>query len=257
IDLVGIASIDRFKDLPEWAHPSSILPECSSVIVVAQQIPRGYLRGIEEGTHWIEPNLDVDRRLIHLLGRFIEDHGWEAVPVPRLPLERWPEGIPVSPNKPAPNVTIPFDYAAVAAGLGEIGYCKVFLTPEFGPLQQLGVILTDAPLEPDPIFNGKICDVDRCLKCVDACPFNAISSERRKEVNVAGKIMIYGEINFNICRKCPNGAFPNRVYPEKGEPNRLAASCIRSCLVYLESSGKLKIKYNQPFRKREPWLIKW
>ncbi|MEM1562698.1 MAG: (4Fe-4S)-binding protein, partial [Candidatus Bathyarchaeia archaeon] len=48
-DLVGVAPIERFKDVPAHMHPASILPEAKSIIVVGRQIVRGALRGIEEG----------------------------------------------------------------------------------------------------------------------------------------------------------------------------------------------------------------
>lgn len=45
LDLVGIAPIERFKDLPPERHPSSIFPEAKTVVVLAQEIPRGTFRG--------------------------------------------------------------------------------------------------------------------------------------------------------------------------------------------------------------------
>jgi epoxyqueuosine reductase QueG len=51
-------------------------------------------------------------------------------------------------------VIVEFDFAAQAAGLGEIGRGKWLLTPEFGPRQMLTMILTDAELEPDAPFAG-------------------------------------------------------------------------------------------------------
>ena len=257
VDLVGIAPIERFEGVPPWMHPASVFPEGMSVIMMARQITRGSLRGIEEGTHWVKPSLGLNARIPYDLGRFLEDHGWEAVPVYQLAPERWPEGIPVSPDRPAPNVTPSFEYAAVAAGLGEMGYCKIFLTPEFGPRQQLGMLVTDVPLEPDPLFEGKICDSSECLECVRACPLNVISEKEVEEIVVAGKKTTYAKIDFRACRKCPNGAFPNRSDPERGEPNRLAASCVRACIAHLEETGKLKKKFHQPFRKRKPWSLKY
>ena len=52
LDFAGVAGIDRFKGAPARMHPSSILPEAKSVIVVGKRVLRGGWRGIEEGTHW-------------------------------------------------------------------------------------------------------------------------------------------------------------------------------------------------------------
>jgi hypothetical protein len=41
----------------------------------------------------------------------------------------------------APDLQFQFRIAAVAYGLGEIGWSKMLLTPEFGPLQRVAFIL--------------------------------------------------------------------------------------------------------------------
>jgi len=52
LDMVGVASADRFADVePQW-NPLSIMPEAKSIIVFGKSIPRSYYRGIEEGTLW-------------------------------------------------------------------------------------------------------------------------------------------------------------------------------------------------------------
>ena len=257
IDLLGFASLERFDGLPPERHPASIFPETKTVIVLAKKVLRGSLRGIEEGTYWSQGEEPLIYRLLYLtynLGRILEDDGWEAVPVCPVPPDRYPQGIAVSEDRPAPNIDLSLKYAAVAAGLGEIGYCDIFLTPEFGPLQELGVILTDAVFEPDPPFEGKICDAENCLACVKACPFGAIGQER-ETIIMSGKKMEYAKVNFKVCNNCPNGAFPWEGESKEHEPNRSAASCVRACLSHLEKEGKLKVKFHSSFRKREPWSL--
>ena len=51
-DLCGIASMDRFEGAPKQADPRYIFPKAKSCIVLAFRIPRGYFRGIEEGTYF-------------------------------------------------------------------------------------------------------------------------------------------------------------------------------------------------------------
>ena len=51
-DLCGIASMDRFEGAPKEQDPRYIFPEAKSCVVLAFRIPRGYLRGIEEGTYF-------------------------------------------------------------------------------------------------------------------------------------------------------------------------------------------------------------
>jgi epoxyqueuosine reductase len=253
-DLVGIASIDRFEEVAPHEHPASILPEAKSVIVLAREIPRGALRGIEEGTTWWAATDVLAPRISYEVCRFLEGERWEGVPIYPLSLARWPEGVAVAPDKPAPNVTPSFTYGAVAAGLGEIGYCRVFLTPEFGHRQQLGMVITDAELRPDPLSEDRVCEGLDCAACIGGCPLGAISAEETEGVSVAGREATVGKINFTACRKCPNGAFANRS-DQRGQPNRISAACMRACMVHLEETGRLEKKYHQPFRRREPWAL--
>ena len=172
-DLIGIANIERFKDAPKDMHPLTIFPDAKSVIVCAKRIPRGALRGIEEGTYWNAYDLFGYSNLnmtnysrIYLLSKFIEKEGFEAVPL-GVGGTAWEFEEPAR-KRPNPNIGIDIQIslrlAAAAAGLGELGWSKVFLTPQFGPRQRFIFMLTDAELEPDPLFKGKLCI--KCMKCV-------------------------------------------------------------------------------------------
>ena len=182
IDLIGIANIERFKNAPPRMNPANIFPEARTVIVVGFRIPRGTLRGIEEGTNWISYtyfgyhgllNTFFIQKPLYELACFIEDHGYEAVPYYSGVPEAQPDIKPLRPGAVAPDVELSIRIAALAAGLGEIGWSKVFLTKKFGPRQRFHAIITDAPLEPDPLVQpGTICD--RCMLCVKACPCGAI-----------------------------------------------------------------------------------
>ena len=174
-DIVGVASIERCEGVPDAKHPRAIFPETRSVVVVGRRITRGTLRGIEEGTnfqHYTMYGRDwLEDRFLALttfqVAEFLEDHGWEAVPLPNLPPEIPPMGVRVSKDRPAPNVVLDFDDLAVRAGVGEIGYCGVLLTPDFGPRQRVQVILTDAKLAPDPLLRRAICP--RTTACRGFC----------------------------------------------------------------------------------------
>ena len=304
-DLVGIASMDRFEGAPKQMDPRYIFPDAKAMIVMGFRILRGTLRGIEEGTffaaycgmgyagiNWIRQPMV----LWNLCG-WLEDQGYESVPLPNIfpwsgtdnvgvapekvgkRREGWSR--PVSPDKPAPDVFVHLRIAAFCAGLGEIGYSKMFLSPEFGPRQRLAAVLTDAPLEPDPLYDGPpICD--QCMLCVKDCTGKAISPSETVKINVAGRDVEWGEIDYAKCSVAFCGASkefnPFMVTPEdeKGfnEPvykiaenyklNPLyvygralegARGCIRACMVHLEKKGVLKNQFKHPFRKRKPWRL--
>ena len=322
-DIVGIASMDRFEGLPKEMDPRQIFPEAKSMIVLGFRILRGCFRGIEEGTWFTAFSLMGYSGIrwvfqpicLWKFTKIIENEGYEAVPIvdnfPWTNIDnlnpdfigqdfinvnrtmygesekykgKWSK--PVSVEKPAPDIFIPMKICAYLAGLGEIGYSGMFLTPEFGPRQRLAAIITDAPLEPDPLVEpGTICD--RCMECVKACSVGAIPHIKENKVvrvKIAGKEIEWADIDI---KKCLVGfMYPPKKYNpfivteedermfdiEKGYKVQKykvppiyfyaralegARGCIRACMIHLEKRGKIKSKFKEPFRKRKPWVIEW
>jgi len=300
-DLCGIASMDRFEGAPKQQDPRYIFPAAKSCIVLAFRIPRGYMRGIEEGTFFAAYtsmgyggiNQVYSPVVMRELCCYIEDHEYECAPVPNIYMgssigfatqkEDKNRSIPVREGLPHPDVLVDFRIAAYVAGLGEFGYSKVFLTPEFGPFQRFVVLLTDAPLEPDPIFEGKLCD--RCKRCVKACSGNAISPNETTKIRVAGHDIEFAKLDYLKCSTAYMGGtveynpfltrdaqldqMPNTYH---GTPKLLgwsgygthmghnpalegARGCMRECYIHLEEIGVLKKKFINKFRTQKPWMI--
>ena len=137
------------------------------------------------------------------------------------------------PGQVPPDLQFQFRLAAVACGLGEIGWSKMFLTKEFGPLQRVAFIFTDAELEPDPLYDGEpLCR--KCMACVRECPGQCISSSESIEVNIGGKICQWGKLDEWKCfafythggRKF-NPFVPKEVWDknENGDLNVLEGKC--------------------------------
>ena len=258
-DVIGVANIERFDELPVEKHPRTIFPEAKSAIVLGRRIPRGALRGVEEGSNFLDYTLYgaewLDNRYLPMLtfqvAEALESDGWEAVPLANLPPEVPPMGVSVGEGKPAPNVMLDLDDAAVRAGVGEIGYCGVLLTPRFGPRQRIHMILTDAPIDPDPMLEEPICP--RSDECRGHCPLGALGAETERVI--AGKRMTVAEIDWSLCAGCKNGARGNPSHPA-GRPDRMAAYCIRSCVDFLERTGRVSGALAKPFRVREGWQVK-
>ncbi len=212
---IGIANIERFAGAPRHMHPKNIFPECKSVITIVQPIPRGTYRGISEGTHWANYTFYSYNRLNTLFrpavtfdtACFIEDNGFEAVPLyPGVP-ERPGMNKPVAPDRPAPEININIRIAGMACGVGEIGWSKVFLTKKFGPRVRLGTILTDAELEPDPLLKpGTLCN--RCMACVGKCPGGAIPKPGERpsiKIKIEDTEYEWGDVHMGRCTLTHHG----------------------------------------------------
>ncbi len=300
-DLVGIASMDRFDGAPAQMDPRYIMPEAKSCIVVGFRVLRGSLRGIEEGTFFSNYSSMGYGGITYIfmptavvnLARYIEDMGYEAFPMGHQ--SDWRaidnEGRlragfskPVEPGKPAPDIMVHLRLAAFAAGLGEIGWSKMLITPEFGPALRVGLVLTELELDPDPIYNGpQLCN--KCLACVRACPGHAISATRSVKVTVAGHEIEWGEIDLDACDVAFRGAEeiqdsdakghyikgsdrfrPNHISPFYQAPPKVynagkaicgAGGCTRACIASLEARDVLTRKFKQKFRRRKPWKMDW
>jgi ferredoxin len=284
-DLCGIAPIERFADAPATLDPRQIFPATRSVIVLGFRILRGCLRGAEEGTHFIAYNTMgyAGQNWVRMpvvmwnFCRWIEDRGYEAVPLPNIdpwsntdlhtrgpgpggrPRPEWSR--PVAPGKAAPDVWMHFRIAAFCAGLGEIGWGRIVLTPRFGPRQRLGAVLTDAALEPDPLQAGPpLCD--RCMACVRDCPGGALSPTESVRVTVAGRELEFSRLDVDRCYHGLAGGDRHRPFHVELKPVYEYArsvcagrGCIRSCMDHLEKQGKLANAFQTPFRQGDPWAL--
>ena len=293
VDKIGIANIERFKTAPEFSDPLQIMPRCKSVIVFLLRVPRGCYRGIEEGTHWPSYTVfgytGIARQLVqkgYALSKYIEKNtGHEATIITSATTvpERGPRGNKI-PGKARREVSVHHRIAAFLAGLGEIGYSKVFLTEEFGPRQRIGVVLTELELEPDPIPEPHICD--RCGACVRACP-GAMSKTETVKTTLEGHEVEWVQIETGRCKQAHFGfdrktspffvkRFPGVYMPMEKQENAWlqahdlghalfstmptlkalnnhefylavcgARGCQRACMKHLEMRGKLKENFEK------------
>lgn len=313
-DVVRIGSMDGWEGAPSQADARYIFPDAQRIIGLAFRIPRGYLRGIEEGT-FFSPyefmgysgmNRIVMPQVLRQIVCFIEDHGYEAVPIPNWDAFAYNNHTDyatnmvgkhfhsrsVAPGKPCPDVALSFKAAAVISNLGEIGWSKMILTPEYGPLVRVTFILTEASLDLDePILPGTLCD--RCMLCARDCTGGAIPKNKSVKVTIAGMEFEHCDLDLARCSNAYSGgnkSFNPFWNPEHkleteefmdeylspryyGEPKGCggpcpqimhvtnnpaiegARGCMRACLAHLESQGKLTCKFHKPFKRHKEWKL--
>jgi ferredoxin len=156
-----------------------------------------------------------------------------------------------------PDLQFQFRICAVACGLGEIGWSKMLLTPQYGPLQRVAFLFTDAEFdEYDPIYEGHICD--RCKLCVRNCAGHAISMTESVKVTLAGHEVEWGKLDELACEEGIHGGADRALSPFEGDYPRQygygravegGCGCIRACMVHLEQRNKLTKTFRNPFRK--------
>lgn len=220
VDKVGIASIDRFNESPEGQHPTDFLPGCKSVIAFCVRLPDGAV----EATYRAFEDLNYNVHGIY--GAF----GYSGAPNYNLmfanyKIARFVEkltGCAATPEPAGPThgaKMMSMRHCAYAAGLGEFGWNSLMLTPEFGPRNRFGAVLTTAELDPDPMYSGpKLCDPAKCHVCEKLCPTGAIPpyvEGSGRIVCAGGKEIAYGQTNWSKCRIMCHGT--PKEYNESGE----------------------------------------
>lgn len=202
-DLVGIANIERYSNAPIMMSPQGILPSAKSVVVCAIHHPDacielgGEISPQHMGPYVVQGVMNDKLDLLSFkIARFLEDEGYQTVPISASNIWRYKQYKRLNAIF-APDIS--HIYSSVAAGLSELGWHGIALTPEYGPRNRFVSIITEAPLKPDPLYDGlKLCDM--CGECIRTCPTDAY----RKEVNGVKTIIIeekeYRFANKNLWR---------------------------------------------------------
>ena len=291
-DVVGFAPASRFdKDDAVFR----ILPAAKTVIGLGFRVLRGEYRGVEEGTTYYQyttmgvENLEETVMPLALLriSNLIEENGFEAIPQRRNQLimreenETNPE---VDYNDIYRGVTaenqIDFDRCAVLTGLGERGLSGAVLNDDYGPFIRYCFIITDAELEPTPMYEPHICD--KCGECIRACPGGAMDENGRLDTWRCA--VYYNGGNGSKNPFMPPDAFEgleNRMdiingtaefgpeeaknildhiyfYPPAKHYYRTSIcgrACDRACYIHLEEKGILKKGFKRKFRNGEDWKL--
>lgn len=204
-DLCGIASIDQFGKAPEGFHPYDVLPECCSVVTIAVKFLAGTVKCKTTVPYYIVRNVLSERldRMAVQLCEALEEKGAIAVPTGTIGPTEYDTKTGRYRN------IVSAKHCAAAAGLGRIGKNTLLVTPQYGNMVWLSVILTDLALEPDPVLSGSPCP-EGCNICAEVCPVGAVGEPELRQMECSdyafgGENGGEYKIKCNRCRTaCPN-----------------------------------------------------
>jgi epoxyqueuosine reductase QueG len=205
-DLVGIAPVSRFANAPEGHKPTDFLPECKSVISIGLHLFQGMSDvwgEYDKPGKTITPYLFYgygltnieSSRIVNRMAKLLEYKGFKTLcfmPTWVSSFYKYMEDMLIT-NKVRAEFS--HRHAAAAAGIADLGWNGLGLSPEFGSMQRFNSILTSAELEPTPLYDGPaLCRPKDCgMKCVRTCPAQAFSESKSQSLSIEGKTITYAE----------------------------------------------------------------
>jgi len=236
VDLVGIAPISRFSECPEKTHPQHYISDATCVISFGMKIMDGVcdVWGEYNKPHKsIAPylfygygllNFDMSRIGNNVAKQLLEYKGYKSLMFPPtwfISQYRFLEG--VTDEYVSFLADFSHRHTAVAAGLGEFGFNGLVVVPKYGSRVRFNSIITNAPLVPDPMYDGpKLCQPEKCdYKCVRECPTEALSLDDVFTIKIGDKEYEYTKAQKMRCMMGVyamvkgTGARTNRTLPPR------------------------------------------
>ena len=199
--LVGIGSCERFAGAPPSADPAYVLPAARSVVSLAIPLDRKLIRDFLSKQSWLSHGADRKNiyqklyRIADFLTDFLAKSGYQAKGVDANNIYRPEPGGTDAINRVRMVPDFSHRYAAVAAGLAQLGWSGNAVTPQYGAAVYFASVLTSAELEPDPLLEENPCD--KCKLCITACPVEMVHPTRSDTVRIAGREYTHGKKGNN------------------------------------------------------------
>ena len=220
--LVRVASRGRLADAPPSGDPTYLLPSARSIVSFAVALDTRAASEFLSKEDWLSHCADRKKKVAKLyslgegLVNLLEDKGFEAINVDVNNNYRPEEGATDVTEMTEFHPEFSHRYAAVASGLGRLGWSGNLMTHEFGALVELGSVITSAELASDPLIEESPCD--KCKMCAMVCPVEMISPKESLTVTIAGIVEEIAQKRPNTCcwigctgyeGMAPNGKWSN------------------------------------------------
>lgn len=219
MDYVGICPSSVLENEPRGRRPSDLLPNAKSIIVFGRKLISGSVqtkfRQIEDGVMNVSGSYSAHSYVLsvnHLcmketydIAQYLENE-WNcfAMPLTNNVLQAVePEGnnVPYFADPLRSGLPLDIYKAAVAAGIGEMGWNHRVLTPDNGPRIYLCAIVTSLEFEEydKPYAGKKLCEPEKCGVCSRVCPTHSLDGETGVEW-AAGEVKCrVGKLDVNGC----------------------------------------------------------
>ena len=156
------ASFVGFADVSKQKIPDNSELDCAIVIGIAYDL--GVVSKLDSDVDAFEKHLlDIRKRMNKLLevcNQFLKENSFLSY-IPS-----------IAKNLPGLVGEFSHKMAAIKAGLGWIGKNSLLVSSQFGCGLRLATVLTNAPFIPGTPISLSKCG--NCIKCVEACPYEAI-----------------------------------------------------------------------------------
>ncbi|MDD4858750.1 MAG: hypothetical protein PHR56_00890 [Dehalococcoidales bacterium] len=184
---VGVADLSTAPERLR-AQAEKLLPEARTAVVLAMEIyPEivGLTRperisGAASLNDLLDRHMDFlnsrATKAAHDIAKASHELGFKALPLPAF-------GCPGDAR--FLDAVLSYKHAGEAAGMGQIGWSSLLVTPEFGPRVRLACCLTEAVLEPTRAKVKVTCS--SCGACVKNCPSKALSRPAKGETYTMNK----------------------------------------------------------------------
>lgn len=156
-ELVGITTAELLTDGPPSADPRYLLSSANSVISFAVSLNKELAQDFISKRNWRShcENRKVIGQTLYRIGdeltEKLRSEGYEAINVDLNNNYRPEEAAADVTEMTEFNPEFSHRYAAVAAGVGRLGWSGNLLTQEYGALVELGSVITSADLMSDTI----------------------------------------------------------------------------------------------------------